>query len=176
MNPRLRIERIIAEPLELHDITEKNQMRNYSVSLLEEVGLLPDHLRRYPHQLSGGQRQRVCIARALSLNPEILICDEIVSALDVSVQAQILNLLKDIQESRTLTMLFISHDLSVVEFMADEISVMKNGSIVEHGTTNEILRHPQQTYTRQLIDAIQLSNVDDFENRYEIRSSAGNYS
>jgi ABC-type oligopeptide transport system ATPase subunit len=175
MNPRLCIEDIIAEPLELHGLISKNRIGDHIVSLLGEVGLLPDYLHRYPHQLSGGQRQRVCIARALSLNPELLLCDEIVSALDVSVQAQILNLLKDVQESRQLTILFIGHDLTVVEFMSDEISVMKNGCIVEHGCTDDILKRPGHPYTRELIKASQLSTREQFANCDRLPSLAANF-
>jgi peptide/nickel transport system ATP-binding protein len=157
MNPRLRVETILGEPLELNGQGNRKEQYDCMVSLLHEVGLGSELLRCYPHQLSGGQRQRVCIARALALDPRLLICDEVVSALDVSVQAQILNLLKDIQESRQLSILFISHDFSVVEFMADEIAVMKDGMIVENGAADDILKHPQQAYTRQLIESINLS-------------------
>ncbi len=164
MNPRLRVEAILMEPLRIIGKIDRQEGRHKILSLLAEVGLQPEHLRCYPHQLSGGQRQRVCIARALALDPDFLICDEIVSALDVSVQAQILNLLKDIQQTRNLSMLFISHDLSVVDFMADDIAVMKGGTIVERGATDDVLRSPQQAYTQQLIDAIQLTNLSPYSN------------
>ena len=113
------------------------------MALLEEVGLKPAHLRRYPHEFSGGQRQRICIARALAVEPEFIICDESVSALDVSVQAQVLNLLKRLQEKRGLTYIFISHDLSVVKFMADMMAVMQAGKIVEFGPSENIYAHPE---------------------------------
>lgn len=122
--------------------------------LLERVGLNPDLINRYPHELSGGQRQRVCIARALALEPQFIICDESVSALDVSVQAQVLNLLKKLQAEMGLTYIFISHDLSVVKFMSDRIIVMNQGKIAEIGASEEIYRNPKTDYTRKLIDSI----------------------
>jgi peptide/nickel transport system ATP-binding protein len=127
--------------------------------LLERVGLNPDLMRRYPHEFSGGQRQRICIARALALNPKFIICDESVSALDVSVQAQVLNLLKELQSEFNLTYIFISHDLSVVKFMSDRIIVMNQGKIEETGTAEEIYRYPKQAYTRQLIASIPSGNI-----------------
>ncbi|MEL6321816.1 MAG: ABC transporter ATP-binding protein, partial [Cyanobacteria bacterium J06626_14] len=128
--------------------------------LLERVGLSADAMNRYPHQFSGGQRQRICIARSLALNPKFIICDESVSALDVSVQAQVLNLLKSLQQELGLTYVFISHDLSVVKFMSDRIMVMNKGKIEEIGPANDIYRHPQQEYTRQLIAAIPAGTVE----------------
>lgn len=122
--------------------------------LLERVGLNPDWFNRYPHELSGGQRQRVCIARALALNPQLIICDESVSALDVSIQAQVLNLLKELQAEFGLTYIFISHDLSVVKFISDRIIVMNRGKIEEMSTTDQIINNPQREYTRQLIASI----------------------
>ena len=121
---------------------------------MQQVGLNPDWYNRYPHELSGGQRQRVCIARALILQPELVVCDESVSALDVSVQAQVLNLLNDLKEHYRYTYLFITHDLSVVHYMADRIMVMQKGKIVESGTADAIFNNPQTEYTRTLIDAI----------------------
>ena len=121
---------------------------------MQQVGLDPDWYNRYPHELSGGQRQRVCIARALILQPELVVCDESVSALDVSVQAQVLNLLNDLKERYGFTYLFITHDLSVVHYMADRIMVMQQGRIVESGTPDQIFHNPQCEYTRTLIDAI----------------------
>ena len=128
------------------------------VALLEEVGLGAEHLSRYPHEFSGGQRQRICVARALTTEPEFIVCDECVSAMDVSVQAQVLNLLKSLQVTRELTYLFISHDLGVVKFMSDEISVMQAGRIVESGSADHIYNDPQTAYTRQLIDSIPAAN------------------
>ena len=121
---------------------------------MQQVGLQPDWYNRYPHELSGGQRQRVCIARALILQPELVVCDESVSALDVSVQAQVLNLLNDLKEQYRFTYLFITHDLSVVHYMADRIMVMQKGKVVESGTPDDLFHHPQTDYTRTLIDAI----------------------
>ena len=137
--------------------------------LLEEVGLLPEHLRRYPHEFSGGQRQRICIARALAVEPKFIICDESVSALDVCVQAQVLNLLKDLQEAHGLTYIFISHDLSVVKFMADMMAVMKDGKIVELGPSDEIYANPREDYTRRLIDAVPRIDVERIRARQRER-------
>lgn len=150
LNPRLTIGEAILEPLRVHGTGGKDKV----LQLMEQVGLQPDWYSRYPHQLSGGQRQRVCIARALVLRPELVVCDESVSALDVSVQAQVLNLLNDLKESYNFTYLFITHDLSVVHYMADRIMVMQNGRIVECGTPDELFTHPQTAYTKTLIDAI----------------------
>ena len=121
---------------------------------MQQVGLNPDWYNRYPHELSGGQRQRVCIARALILHPELVVCDESVSALDVSVQAQVLNLLNDLKDRYHYTYLFITHDLSVVHYMADRIMVMQKGKIVESGTPDDLFKNPQTDYTRMLIDSI----------------------
>jgi peptide/nickel transport system ATP-binding protein len=153
MNPRLRIRDIIAEPLRVHGLIEDGNADDRLVMLLEEVGLERAHLRRFPHELSGGQRQRVCIARALALDPDVLICDEIVSALDVTVQAQVLNLLLDLQADRGVALLFISHDLLVVRHIADTIAVMKDGRLVEHGSAADMFDRPQDHYTRTLLSA-----------------------
>ena len=152
LNPRINIGKAIAEPLVVHGI--KCDRRKKVGELLERVGLNPDMINRYPHEFSGGQRQRVCIARALALEPQFIICDESVSALDVSVQAQVLNLLKQLQEEMGLTYIFISHDLSVVKFMSDRIIVMNKGKIEEIGSSEAIYRHPQTDYTRKLINSI----------------------
>ena len=152
LNPRINIGKAIAEPLVVHKI--KGNHKQKVAELLERVGLNPNMSNRYPHEFSGGQRQRVCIARALALEPQFIICDESVSALDVSVQAQVLNLLKELQAEMGLTYVFISHDLSVVKFMSDRIMVMNKGKIEEIGTSAEIYRHPQSDYTRKLIDSI----------------------
>jgi peptide/nickel transport system ATP-binding protein len=124
------------------------------VNLLEEVGLTSEHLLRYPHEFSGGQRQRICVARALAVEPEFIVCDECVSAMDVSVQAQVLNLLRELQQKRQLTYLFISHDLSVVKFISDEVIVMHAGKIVESGTAQEVYANPREDYTKDLISSI----------------------
>ncbi len=150
LNPRITIGDAIAEPLKVHG----NGDRGKVLELMQQVGLDPEWYSRYPHEFSGGQRQRVCIARALILQPELVICDESVSALDVSVQAQVLNLLNDLKERYHYTYLFITHDLSVVHYMADRIMVMQKGKIVERGTPDEIFNYPQTGYTRTLIDAI----------------------
>lgn len=159
LNPRITIGEAIAEPIKVHRSILNNQSNPITpkecvLELMEQVGLQPDWYSRYPHELSGGQRQRVCIARALILQPELVICDESVSALDVSVQAQVLNLLNDLKERYHYTYLFITHDLSVVHYMADRIIVMQKGKIVEQGTPDEIFSHPQTDYTHTLIDAI----------------------
>jgi peptide/nickel transport system ATP-binding protein len=151
----MTVEAMLTEAMSVHRIGSGGQdRRNRAAALLEEVGLLSEHLQRYPHEFSGGQRQRLCIARSLAVEPDFLICDESVSALDVSVQAQVLNLLKDLQERRGLTYIFISHDLSVVKFMSDMMAVMSAGKIVEYGPSDAIYGHPQHEYTRKLIAAI----------------------
>lgn len=156
LNPRMSVGAIVMEPMNIFAKLSgiKQNVRDRALYLLERVGLQPSDLRRYPHEFSGGQRQRICIARALALNPKFIVCDESVSALDVSVQAQVLNLLKELQQDFNLTYLFISHDLSVVKFMSDRIMVMNQGKIEEIGAAEQIYRHPQQAYTRQLIAAI----------------------
>ncbi|MFN6307866.1 MAG: ABC transporter ATP-binding protein [Microcystis sp.] len=155
LNPRLSIGKAILEPMVIHHTGGNSQKRRQRVEyLLERVKLDPTWFDRYPHQLSGGQRQRVCIARALALNPQFIICDESVSALDVSVQAGVLNLLKELQQEFNLTYIFISHDLSVVRFMSDRIMVMNKGKIEEMGTANQIINSPQSDYTRKLIASI----------------------
>jgi peptide/nickel transport system ATP-binding protein len=155
LNPRLTIEDALTEPMLVHGLgRDAAERRERAAKLLDEVGLPRRYLRRYPHEFSGGQRQRVCIARALAVEPEFLVCDESVSALDVSVQAQVLNLLKDLQVARGLTYLFISHDLSVVKFMSDTMCVMQHGRIVEAGDAAGIYAAPQEQYTRDLIAAI----------------------
>ncbi|AFY70750.1 ABC transporter related protein [Thalassoporum mexicanum PCC 7367] len=155
LNPRMSVGAIVREPMEIHKFyASKQERRDRVAHLLERVGLGAGAIDRYPHEFSGGQRQRICIARALALNPKLIIADESVSALDVSVQAQVLNLLKELQEEFGLTYIFISHDLSVVEFMSDRIMVMNQGKIEEIGTAEEIYRNPQQAYTQQLIASI----------------------
>ena len=159
LNPRLTIEQTLIEPMVVHQIgSSKKERRARVVALLEEVGLGSEHLVRYPHEFSGGQRQRICVARALTTEPEFIVCDECVSAMDVSVQAQVLNLLKALQVSRGLTYLFISHDLGVVKFMSDEISVMQKGQLIESGPANDIYNSPQTKYTQKLIQSIPAAN------------------
>jgi peptide/nickel transport system ATP-binding protein len=154
LNPRMTIESAITEPMVIQKLGgSRRERRDRAAALLEEVGMSGDHLRRYPHEFSGGQRQRICIARAIAVEPEFIICDESVSSLDVSVQAQVLNLLNDLQNHRDLTYIFISHDLSVVKFMADMMAVMNGGKIVEFGPSQAIYAHPRDPYTRRLISA-----------------------
>lgn len=169
LDPRWTIGRILAEPLSLHTDLNKTEIKSRIEKMLETVGLEATHANRYPHEFSGGQRQRVGIARALMMQPELVVCDEPVSALDVSVQAQVLNLMKDLQEGLGLTYVFISHDLSVVEFMADDIIVMKNGRIVESGTSEQILQDPQHPYTKALLAAIPIPDPAMYEDRSERR-------
>ena len=159
LNPRITIGEAIAEPLKVHRSIPNNPSnpitpKEAALELMQQVGLDPDWYSRYPHELSGGQRQRVCIARALILQPELVVCDESVSALDVSVQAQVLNLLNDLKEHYRFTYLFITHDLSVVHYMADRIMVMQKGKVVESGTPDDLFHHPQTAYTQSLLDAI----------------------
>jgi peptide/nickel transport system ATP-binding protein len=154
LNPRLTIGAAIAEPIKVHQALNEKQRKEKVMSLLEKVNLEHKHFERYPHEFSGGQRQRIVIARALALNPSFIVCDESVSALDVSVQAQVLNLLSDIKREFGFTMIFISHDLSVVRYISDRIMVMLQGKIVETGNADEIYLHPKHEYTRQLIASI----------------------
>ena len=155
LNPRITIGEAIAEPTLVHGIeTNKNRCRSKVCALLEQVGLQAEHYDRYPHEFSGGQRQRICIARALAVNPRLVICDESVSALDVSVQAQVLNLLNKLKAERGLTYIFISHDLSVVRFMSDRVVVMFNGKPVEINEADALFEHPLNAYTKKLIDAL----------------------
>ena len=153
LNPRMRIGQAILEPIKYHKL-HPGQARERVIQLLGDVGLNESYFDRYPHQLSGGQRQRVCIARALSVEPEILICDESVSALDVSVQSQILNLLDGLRSKYQLSIIFISHDLSVIHYISDEVIVMKNGKIVERGSADQIISTPQESYTKELISSM----------------------
>ena len=155
LNPRMTIYSIIAEPLDIHFKDWSKAQRVARVAdLLAKVGLSADFMQRYPHQFSGGQRQRIGIARALAVEPEFIICDEPVSALDVSVQAQIVNLLQDLQDELGLTYLFIAHDLAVVEHISDQVLVMTEGKIVEQASSDEIYNNPQHPYTRKLLDAV----------------------
>ena len=166
LNPRLTVEQMLTEPMVVHGLgADAAARRARAVALLEEVGLEPRFMRRYPHEFSGGQRQRLCIARALAVEPEFIVCDECVSALDVSVQAQVLNLLKALQVRRGLTYLFISHDLSVVKFMADEVAVMQAGRIVERAPAQELYRAPKMDYTRALLDAVPKADLQTLRAR-----------
>jgi peptide/nickel transport system ATP-binding protein len=164
LNPRLTVGHAIHEPMRIHEILNSDEARRSRViELLKRVGLEEKHYNRYPHEFSGGQRQRICIARALALNPKFIICDESVSALDVSVQAQVLNLLNELKEEFKFTYIFISHDLSVVKFMSDRMLVMQQGKIVEMGEADQVYNNPQSAYTRNLIHAIPKGNVENIK-------------
>ena len=155
LNPRQTVGHAIMEPMTALKLFDNNRIRREkALELMEKVGLEKTHFNRYPHEFSGGQRQRICIARALAVQPDVIICDEAVSALDVSVQAQILNLLNDLKTEFGFTYLFISHDLSVVKFMSDRVIVMKDGKIEEEGDPRNIYHHPKSAYTKKLIEAI----------------------
>lgn len=160
LNPRMTVERTLMDPLNIHKIGTKQERQDRVKELLELVGLDLRYLKRYPHEFSGGQRQRIGIARALALNPQFVILDEAVSALDVSIQSQILNLLMDLQQKLKLTYLFISHDLSVIEYMCDNIGIMYLGKIVESGDRNQIFNNPSHPYTKALLSAIPEINPD----------------
>jgi ABC-type microcin C transport system duplicated ATPase subunit YejF len=154
LNPRMRVGEIVAEGLVIHGIGNAKERQAQTIAMLERVGLQASDAEKYPHQFSGGQRQRIGIARALILNPKVVICDEPVSALDVSVQAQILTLLKSLQQTLGLSYLFISHDLRVVRHIADDIVVMQKGKVIEQGSIENIYNAPQELYTQQLLNAI----------------------
>lgn len=154
LSPRLPVGEIIGEAVREHNLVSKDEFEDYVDRVMDECGLQPFHKTRYPHEFSGGQRQRICIARALALNPEFVVCDEPVSALDVSIQAQIINLLNKLQEERSLSYLFISHDLSVVEHISDSVGVMYLGNLVEYGDKKDIFKNPLHPYTKALFSAI----------------------
>ena len=152
--PRDTVGGLLSEPVEVHKLVPKSEVRNYVLKLMDDCGLRDYYFERYPHEFSGGQRQRICIARALSVNPKLVICDEPVSALDVSIQAQIINLLKKLQRERKMAYVFISHDLSVVKFISDKILVMYLGAVMEFGTKEDIFRNPMHPYTKALFSAV----------------------
>jgi oligopeptide transport system ATP-binding protein len=154
LDPRMTVGDIVGEPLVVHGVADRKGRRQRVRELLDVVGFDPNFTNRYPHEFSGGQRQRIGIARALALNPKLIICDEPVSALDVSIQAQILNLLKDLQRDFGLTYLFIAHDLAVVRSMSDRIAVMNRGKIVEEGLAEDVYTHPREDYTKALLAAV----------------------
>lgn len=167
LNPRMTIGDAIIEPLKIHNILANDKQRlERAADLLTTVSMSPDHLNRYPHEFSGGQRQRICIARALALEPKFIICDESVSALDVSVQAQVLNLLIELRQKYQFTYIFISHDLSVVKFMSDRMVVMNKGKIEEMGIADDVYNKPQQAYTKKLIAAIPEGRLEDIQRRF----------
>ena len=159
LNPRMTVGDIIAEGIDIHKLAKTKKERMEKVySLLEIVGLNREHANRFPHEFSGGQRQRIGIARALAVDPEVLVCDEPISALDVSIQAQVVNLLKDLQKERNLTLLFIAHDLSLVKYISDRVAVMYRGKVVELGTPEEVYNNPIHSYTKSLISAVPIAD------------------
>ncbi len=163
MNPRMRVRDIIGEPLSVNTGQSKDEIRDRVVELLDKVGLRPDHANLYPHEFSGGQRQRLAVARALALNPTLVVLDEPVSALDVSIRAQIMNLLKDLQEQLNLSYLVIAHNLATVRYMSHSVAIMYLGQIVEYGNAEDLFAHPLHPYTRALISASQLTLPEDEE-------------
>ena len=171
LSPRLPVGEIIGEAVREHHLVPRAEFNDYIDEVMDNCGLQPFHKDRYPHEFSGGQRQRICIARALALNPEFVVCDEPVSALDVSIQAQIINLLKDLQEKYKLTYLFISHDLSVVEHISDTVGVMYLGNLVEYGNTEDIFRNPLHPYTKALFSAIPVPDPNARMNRIVLEGS-----
>lgn len=160
LSPRLPIGELIAEGVKVHKIVPKEDTKAYVVDIMKKCGLQPHYYERYPHEFSGGQRQRICIAKALALKPKLVICDEPVSALDVSIQAQIINLFKDLQDSDHLAYIFISHDLSVVEHISDEVGVMYLGSMMEYGKKEDIFGNPMHPYTKALFSAVPVPDPD----------------
>ena len=171
LSPRLPVGEIIGEAVREHNLVPKEEYNDYLDKVMDECGLQPFHKTRYPHEFSGGQRQRICIARALALNPEFVVCDEPVSALDVSIQAQIINLLKKLQEQRALSYLFISHDLSVVEHISDTVGVMYLGNLVEYGDKKDIFANPLHPYTKALFSAIPVPDPKARMNRIVLEGS-----
>jgi dipeptide transport system ATP-binding protein len=172
LNPRQKIGDVLAEPLAINTDMPASERADRAMTMLRKVGLGPEHFNRYPHMFSGGQRQRIAIARALMLNPSLLVLDEPVSALDLSVQAQILNLLADLQDEFQLTYVFISHDLSVMRYIADEVMVMYLGDVVEQGTRDELFSNPQHAYTRALFAATPKADVESIKARLARREAA----
>jgi oligopeptide transport system ATP-binding protein len=169
LNPRMTVGNIVGEPLLVHKVGDRARRRKTVEELLEVVGFNPDFVNRYPHEFSGGQRQRIGIARALALNPRLIVCDEPVSALDVSIQAQILNLLKDLQAEFGLAYLFVAHDLAVVRTMSDDIAVMNKGKIVEAGPSEEVYSNPKDEYTKALLAAVPVPDPHRMRERKDER-------
>ncbi|MFF2322310.1 ATP-binding cassette domain-containing protein [Agrobacterium sp. NPDC058088] len=172
LNPRQKVGDVLMEPLIINTNMPAGERRERAEAMLVKVGLGPEHFNRYPHMFSGGQRQRIAIARALMLNPALLVLDEPVSALDLSVQAQVLNLLRDLQEEFELTYVFVSHDLSVVRYIADDVLVISKGEAVEQGSREELFADPKHPYTRQLFAATPITDVDAIRARVERRKAA----
>ena len=180
LNPRKKVRDILGEGLDIHHMYKSKEEREEKIkAILAKVGLAPEHAARYPHQFSGGQRQRVGIARALIMNPKLIIADECISALDVSIQAQVVNLMKDIQQETGTAYLFIAHDLSMVKYISDRIGVLHLGHLLETGTTEEIFENPMHPYTRSLLSAIPSPNPAVEKNRvaetYDYKTSGINY-
>ena len=169
LNPRMTVGNIVGEPLVVHKVGDRTRRRKTVEELLEVVGFNPDFVNRYPHEFSGGQRQRIGIARALALNPRLIVCDEPVSALDVSIQAQILNLLRDLQEDFGVAYLFVAHDLAVVRTMSDDIAVMNKGKIVEAGPAEQVYTQPRDEYTKALLAAVPVPEPHRMRERKEER-------
>ncbi len=161
LNEYMQVGKIVGEPLLVHGIAKGPELKKRAAFLLEQVGLDPDDAIRFPREFSGGQKQRIAIARAIALQPKLLVCDEPTSALDVSVQARVLNVLSDLRDSLDLTILFISHDLAVVHHFCDEVAVMSNGKVVEHGTVEQVVRSPQHEVTKELVASSQVWNFSD---------------
>jgi oligopeptide transport system ATP-binding protein len=171
LNPRKRVGQIVGDPLKRQKVASGSELRRQVQELLERVGLSPEHYNRYPHEFSGGQRQRIGIARAISLKPRLVVADEPVSALDVSIQAQIINLLDDLQDELGLTYLFVAHDIGVVRHISDRIAVMNKGKIVEEGTADQVCEHPRDDYTKKLLAAVPIP--DPRESRERRQASLG---
>jgi oligopeptide transport system ATP-binding protein len=173
LNPRKRVGQIVGEPLRLQGVASGGELRTQVQELLERVGLSPEHYDRYPHEFSGGQRQRIGIARAVALKPKLVVADEPVSALDVSIQAQIVNLLDDLQDELGLTYLFVAHDIGVVRHISDRIAVMHDGRIVEQGDADQVCEHPRDDYTKKLLAAVPIPDPRESRARRQRATSAG---
>ncbi|MBK5218261.1 MAG: ABC transporter ATP-binding protein [Thermoleophilia bacterium] len=173
LNPRKRIGQIVGDPLRRQGVASGGELKRRVQELLDRVGLAPEHYNRFPHEFSGGQRQRIGIARALALQPKLVIADEPVSALDVSIQAQIVNLLDDLQDEFGLTYVFVAHDIGVVRHISDRIAVMHDGKIVEEGTADQVCEHPTDAYTKKLLAAVPIADPRESRARREGATSAG---
>jgi oligopeptide transport system ATP-binding protein len=173
LNPRKRVGQIVGEPLKLQGVASGSDLRKQVRELLDRVGLAPEHYDRYPHEFSGGQRQRIGIARAIALKPKLVVADEPVSALDVSIQAQIVNLLDDLQDELGLTYVFVAHDIGVVRHISDRIAVMHHGKIVEEGTADQVCEHPKDAYTKKLLAAVPIPDPRESRARRERTAAAG---
>jgi len=173
LNPRKRVGQIVGDPLKLQGVASGSELRRQVRELLDRVGLSPEHYDRYPHEFSGGQRQRIGIARAIALKPKLVVADEPVSALDVSIQAQIVNLLDDLQDELGLTYVFVAHDIGVVRHISDRIAVMHHGKIVEQGSADQVCEHPGDDYTKKLLAAVPVPDPRESRARRERAGAAG---